>query len=70
MFTCRTKNNLPFQTIFLKYAKSCEGDAIADFRKYNCEFFHRDSLIMAKYFSFLGILVTLTVLKLEFRKRE
>ena len=23
MITCRTKNNLPFQSIFLKYAKSC-----------------------------------------------
>ena len=34
------------------------------------DFFHRDSLIMAKYFIFLGILATLTVLKQEFPKRE
>ena len=23
MITCRTKNNLPFQSLFLKYAESC-----------------------------------------------
>ena len=40
------------------------------FKELDSEFFHRDLLLMAKYFIFLGILATLTVLKQEFRKRE
>ena len=64
MITCRFKIYLPFQSIFLKYAKSCvtgmQSPTSENIIKYNSKkwtdnFFHRDSLIMAKYFIFLGI---------------
>ena len=69
------KNNLSFQSLFLEYAKSCVRGTQSPtseniIQRIDSEFFHRDSLIMATYFIFLGILVTLTVLKQEFRKRE
>ena len=75
MITCRTKNNLPFKSIFLKMLKAVLGGRNHRlpkiyFKELGSEYFHRDSLIMAKYFIFLGILSTLTVLKQEFWKRE